>query len=78
MQNTVTISGCDAGHYLISDQAYDMQNWLIKPVLDTGTLTPEQHIYIYRVSDTESTVDKCFGRLKEDGAKHENHRGEPK
>ncbi|XP_071345501.1 uncharacterized protein [Trachinotus anak] len=63
-QNKVSISGCDVGHYLIGDPAYPMQNWLMKPFLDTGRLTPEQRTYNYRLSSARSVVEMCFGRLK--------------
>ena len=63
-QNKVSISGCDVGHYLIGDPAYPMQNWPMKPFLDTGRLTPAQRTYNYRLSSARSVVEICFGRLK--------------
>ncbi|KAJ3580793.1 hypothetical protein NHX12_020960 [Muraenolepis orangiensis] len=49
-QRKVNISGCDVGYYLIGDPAYPLQNWLMKPLSDTGRLTREQHTYNYRLS----------------------------
>nr|XP_033932532.1 protein ALP1-like [Pseudochaenichthys georgianus] len=63
-QNQMAISGCDVGHYLIGDPAYPMKKWLMKPFLDTGRLTPEQHTYNYRLSIARAVVEMTFGRLK--------------
>ncbi|XP_051996795.1 uncharacterized protein zgc:113227 isoform X1 [Xyrauchen texanus] len=61
-QNKVNISGHNVGHYLIGDSAYPLQNWLMKPF--SGTLTPQQCRYNFRLRPARSVVDKSFGRLK--------------
>ncbi|XP_028325402.1 non-structural maintenance of chromosomes element 4 homolog A isoform X1 [Gouania willdenowi] len=63
-QNKVTESGCDVGHYLIGDAAYPMHEWLMKPFLDTGSLTPEQKMYNSRLKYARSVAETAFRRLK--------------
>lgn len=43
----MTISGCNAGHYLIGDPTFPMQNWLMKLFFWHCRLTPKQHMYNY-------------------------------
>lgn len=62
-QNKMIISGINVGYYLIGDPAYPMQKWLMKPLSDTGRLSPEQHTYNYRLSSARSVVEMAFGRL---------------
>ncbi|XP_056607514.1 uncharacterized protein zgc:113227 [Triplophysa dalaica] len=63
-QNTVSLSGCDVGHYLIGGTEYPLQNWLMKPFLDKGDLTPQQQRCNSRLRCARSVVDESFERLK--------------
>lgn len=49
---------------LLVTQPEPMQQWLMKPISDTGRLTPEQHNYNYRLSSAQLIVEITFGGLK--------------
>lgn len=63
-QNTVSISGCDVGHYLIGDTEHPLQNWLMRPFSETDGLTSQQQRYNSRLGCARSVVDESFERLK--------------
>ncbi|KAJ4942406.1 hypothetical protein JOQ06_012272 [Pogonophryne albipinna] len=46
---TRDIGGVNAGYYILGDNAYPLQNWLIKTFPDNGQLTAEHVIYNKRI-----------------------------
>nr|XP_033968160.1 protein ANTAGONIST OF LIKE HETEROCHROMATIN PROTEIN 1-like isoform X1 [Pseudochaenichthys georgianus] len=46
---TRNIGGVNAGYYILGDNAYPLQNWLIKTFPDNGQLTAEHVIYNKRI-----------------------------
>uniref|UniRef100_A0A8C1N976 DDE Tnp4 domain-containing protein n=1 Tax=Cyprinus carpio TaxID=7962 RepID=A0A8C1N976_CYPCA len=41
-----------------------LQNWLLKPFIDTGHLTAEQQVYNMKICRARVVVENAFGRLK--------------
>uniref|UniRef100_A0A8C1S5R1 DDE Tnp4 domain-containing protein n=1 Tax=Cyprinus carpio TaxID=7962 RepID=A0A8C1S5R1_CYPCA len=41
-----------------------VQNWLLKPFIDTGHLTAEQQVYNMKICRARVVVENAFGRLK--------------
>ncbi|XP_077089883.1 uncharacterized protein LOC143741409 [Siphateles boraxobius] len=62
--NTRNIGWVNVGYYILEDSAYPLQNWLLKPFIDTGRLTAEQQVYNMKISRTRVVVENAFGRLK--------------
>ncbi|XP_033935158.2 uncharacterized protein [Pseudochaenichthys georgianus] len=61
---TRDIGGVNAGYYILGDDAYPLQSWLLKPFPDTGRLTAEHVIYNKNVCSARAVVENAFGRLK--------------
>ncbi|XP_033985671.1 protein ANTAGONIST OF LIKE HETEROCHROMATIN PROTEIN 1-like [Trematomus bernacchii] len=61
---TRNIGGVNAGYYILGDNAYPLQNWLIKPFADTGRLTEEHVTYNKKICRVRVVVENAFGRLK--------------
>uniref|UniRef100_A0A3B3R9Y3 DDE Tnp4 domain-containing protein n=1 Tax=Paramormyrops kingsleyae TaxID=1676925 RepID=A0A3B3R9Y3_9TELE len=61
---TKNIAGQDVGFYVLGDAANPLQNWLLKPFPDTGSVTAEQRTHNFKISRTRCVVEKAFGRLK--------------
>ncbi|KAG1968277.1 protein ALP1-like [Pimephales promelas] len=62
--NTKNIDGVNVGYYILGDSAYPLQNWLLKPFIDTGRLTTEERVYNTKISRARVVVENAFGRLK--------------
>ncbi len=60
--NTRNIGGATAGYYILGDSAYPLQNWLLKPFIDTGHLTAEQRFYNIKICRARVVVENAFGR----------------
>lgn len=52
------------GYYLIGDVAYPLKSCLMKPFLDNGPLTDQQHVYSNKTSRDRMVVKSVYGRLK--------------
>ena len=48
----------------LGDSAYALSNWLMKPYIDRGNLTPEERSFNIKHSTTRVVVENAFGRLK--------------
>lgn len=60
----LTASGCQIPVCIIGDSAYPLQTWLMKPFIDSPSLTNEQKHFNYRLSRARIVVENAFGRLK--------------
>ena len=58
------INGVQVPLMLISDPAYPLLEWLMKPFQDNGLLSREQRQFNYRLSRARMVVKNAFGRLK--------------
>ena len=61
---TRNISGRNSPLLMLSDPAYPLTTWLMKPYSDCGQLTQKQTKFNYCVSRTRVVVENAFGRLK--------------
>ncbi|KAJ4918813.1 hypothetical protein JOQ06_022154 [Pogonophryne albipinna] len=61
---TRDIGGVNAGYYILGDNAYPLQSWLLKPFPDTGQLTAEHVVYNKNICRARVVVENAFGRLK--------------
>ncbi|KAM9343819.1 uncharacterized protein KZ484_016191 [Pholidichthys leucotaenia] len=59
-----SVGAVSAGYYILGDSAYPLQNWLLKPLHDTGRLTEEQHMFNQKISQVRVVVENAFSRLK--------------
>ena len=48
----------------MSVMIYALSNWLMKPDIDSGNLTPEERSFNIKHSTTRVAVENAFGRLK--------------
>jgi len=58
------INDVDIPLTILSDPAYPLLPWLMKPYANTGNLTRQQQQYNYRQSRARIVVENAFGRLK--------------
>ena len=49
---------------ILGDSAYALSNWLMKPYIDRGNLTPEECSFNIKHNTTRVVVENAFGRLK--------------
>ena len=61
---SVMISGVQVPPLILGDSAYALSNWLMKPYIDRGNLTPEERSFNIKHSTTRVVVENAFGRLK--------------
>ncbi|XP_033998069.1 protein ANTAGONIST OF LIKE HETEROCHROMATIN PROTEIN 1-like [Trematomus bernacchii] len=61
---TRNIGGVNAGYYILGDNAYPLQNWLMKTFPDNRQLTAEHVIYNKNICRARVVVENAFGRLK--------------
>ena len=61
---SVTVQSQDIMPYLISDSAYPLLPWLMKPFPHNTALTPAQRKFNYCISRKRIVVENAFGRLK--------------
>ena len=58
------ISGVSYPLFMITDSAYPLQSWLMKPFQHNSNLITQQHTFNYWLSRTRIVVENTFGRLK--------------
>ena len=50
--------------FIVGDPAYPLRPWLMKSFPHSGSLTPQQKLYNYRMCRGRTVVELAFGRLK--------------
>lgn len=58
------IGGHEMGYYILGDAAYPQMSWLMKPFMDNGRLTAQQHRFNSKISRARVVVENAFGKLK--------------
>ena len=61
---SVMISGEHVLPLILGDSAYALSNWLMKPYIDRGNLTPEECSFNIKHNTARVVVENAFGRLK--------------
>ncbi|XP_064475534.1 putative nuclease HARBI1 [Ornithodoros turicata] len=61
---TVSLQGVDVGPVILCDQAFPLQQHLMKPYPDRATNTPQKQEFNARLSGARRVVENAFGRLK--------------
>lgn len=61
---TRSLNGVDVPLYFVSDSAYPLTTWIMKPFPHSGQLSSKQRHFNYRLSRARIVVENAFGRLK--------------
>ncbi|XP_051253650.1 putative nuclease HARBI1 [Dicentrarchus labrax] len=59
----LNVCGTDSGRFILGDEGYPSQHWLLKPCTNTSWMTAEQEVFNSQISQAHSVAQHAFERL---------------